>query len=258
LPQPGEAELNEFYRAFHLSNNDGGKYDDMESRMQSDFPAKARLARSLASHAGARLLDVGCGKGYFLKEAQSRGFEGIGIDLSTTGIDFAKTQLGVKAIPGRIEFDAPPEWRNAFDIATFWATIEHIPDPVATIRAIGQCLKPGGRLLIDTGLADSLWERFLCGHSQWYDAPQHLWVFGANGLRTAIEQSGLSVERMDRNYDRSPFRRVIRRVRHAAICVGSFLSCRLPLGGRGFQMAKQSTKWPIGRLVSVIARKPVQ
>ena len=41
---------------------------------------------------------------------------------------------------------------GTFDVVTFWATIEHLPDPGAMLRHIFDILKPGGRLFLDTGI----------------------------------------------------------------------------------------------------------
>ena len=258
LPPPSIHELTQFYGVFHASEEAGGCYDHIEERMQTDFPAKARLARRLASGPKARLLDVGCGKGFFLQEANRVGFSSSGIDLSPTGVEYATRVLAVDAVVGRIDDACPPEWKEAFDIATFWATIEHVPDPRATLRGIFQCLKPGGILILDTGLAGVAAESLLPGHSQWYDAPQHLWVFGEPGLRRVLAQSGFQPIHLDRNYDRSVLRRVLRWTRHSALCLAAFAATRLLLGKRAYHQCRLSTKWPIGRLISVTARKPSQ
>jgi SAM-dependent methyltransferase len=256
LPQPTLDELAAFYDSFHLSNDGGGRYDDVEERMQADFPVKARMARAAAPHPGATLLDVGTGKGFFVREANRVGFDATGMDVSASGIDYAKETLGVKAVKGSVVADAPPEWANAFDVATLWATIEHVPNPGPVLKAMYGCLKPGGTIFVDTGLAGKWVERFLPGHSQWYDAPQHLWVFGAEGLRTLLIEAGFTDVAIDTNFDRSALRRTVRLFRNSAVCLGGYLATRLPLGGAGYRNCRTSTKWPIGFLVSCRATKP--
>jgi SAM-dependent methyltransferase len=258
-PIPSELDLQEFYDQYHLSSELGGSYDGFESRMQADFPCKAKLAQrfaiSTASGGSPRLLDVGCGKGYFIKEAMRIGMKGSGIDLSRSAVKFAGEVLGVDARAGRIEKNAPPEWRNAFDVATFWAAIEHLRDPLVVLQAISQCLKPGGVLLCDTGLGAARWEDMLAGYNQWHDAPQHIFVFSRKGLLSLLNRAGFEVIQVDTNSERSLIRGVIRSIRHALVCQTSFSMFRLLLGSAGFQAMKQSAKWPIGRLIFVAARK---
>jgi SAM-dependent methyltransferase len=258
-PIPSELALQEFYDRYHLSSELGGSYEGVESRMQADFPFKARLALRFATRTDSggspHLLDVGCGKGYFLKEALRIGMKGSGIDLSRSAVKFAGEVLGVDARAGRIEKDAPPEWMAAFDVATFWAAIEHLRDPLSVLQAISQCLKPGGVLLCDTGLGAAPWEGMLAGYNQWHDAPQHVFVFSRNGLLSLLDRAGFEVIQVDINSERNVIRRVVRSFRHAIVCLASFSIFRSLLGYAGFQAMKQTAKWPIGRLMFVVARK---
>ncbi len=89
LPQPSEIELNQYYQKFHLSIDQGGSYDLIEQRMIDDFSSKVNIIKILNNN-NNKLLDVGCGKGFFVKEALSEGFDAIGIDISESGIRYAK------------------------------------------------------------------------------------------------------------------------------------------------------------------------
>ena len=144
---------------------------------------------------------------------------------------------------------------NAFDVITFWATIEHIPNPLGTLKAIHKLLKPGGHLFLDTGLGDLLWERFLAGHSQWYDAPQHLFVYSQKGLTILLKKAGFAIKAVDTNWERNQLRKHIKSLRHSWLCLSSFIATRAVLGKGGFLKAKEGAKWPIGRLVSIVATK---
>lgn len=253
LPQPSEEFLERFYAEFHERH---GAYSDFEDRMSLDFPAKTRLCRRLAGEGDARLLDVGCGKGYFLKEAQRAGFRAEGIDVSSSAIDFATDQLHVTAHLGIMSEDVREQWRGKFDVVTLWATIEHVPNPRPLLLGILACLKDGGVLILDTGLGAAPWESVLAGYSQWFDAPQHLFVYSEQTLVGLLRDAGFSVERVDRNFERSLLRRLVKHARHAVVCVVSFALLRPGLGKTGFLRMRCETKWPIGRLISIIARKP--
>ena len=84
------------------SGNDSAGDVDHERRGQTERPgatrkvarrldAALRLVRNGETGAGQtlRLLDVGCGKGFFVKQAISSGFEAEGMDLSSSAIEFA-------------------------------------------------------------------------------------------------------------------------------------------------------------------------
>ncbi|HRJ49239.1 MAG TPA: class I SAM-dependent methyltransferase, partial [Phycisphaerales bacterium] len=141
---------------------------------------------------------------------------------------------------------------GAFDVATFWATIEHLPDPVGMLRDIHDMLRPGGVLLLDTGIGDDWLDRLLPGRVQWYAPPQHLFVFSGSGFARSVEQAGFQVVHHDRCFDRSRRRRMIRMVRNgvtAALLRAASEIGRLKPGPFAF------TRFPLGNLQSIVARK---
>lgn len=249
-PTPTNEFLAAFYAGYHQSESEGGWYDTVEDRMRGDFPAKVGLVMQATGGKPGRLLDVGCGKGYFVKECVGHGIDAEGIDLSTSGVEHARQKLGVKATQGLLS-----EVRSQlglFDCATFWATIEHLPDPIATIRDIASVLKPGGKLLLDTGIGNDWLDRLLPGRVQWYDPPQHLFVFSAEGMRRAVERAGLRVVRLDRNYERSAARKVMKNVRNGVVAAGMRVAAEV---GRLRHTGFVAMRFPIGNLMSVTAEK---
>ena len=257
FPQPSQDALQDFYNTFHLSKNDGGTYEEYDDRMRADFPSKIALVlKHSPVNAPIKLLDVGCGKGYFIREAINAGINATGIDLSNSAIEYATKKLNVPATIGSIE-NLCNEYYEKFDVITFWATIEHLPNPEIVLAAIYKCLKPNGVLLCDTGLGDIMSERLLCGHSQWYDAPQHLFVFSQKGMQSLLKKIGFDIKYIDVNFERTLSRRFIRWLRHSLICTLSFFVFRPLLGKNHFLIMQESTKWPIGRLMLFIAKKKI-
>lgn len=254
LPKPSESQLHDFYNKFHFSSESGGIYDVFEERMNADFQFKANLVIKHGTKSFPRVLDVGCGKGYFVHTLKENGIEAEGIDISQSAVTHATNVLGVKAKNGKIN-DYVSEWRESYDVITLWATIEHLINPLEVIDDIYKCLKPGGILLCDTGLGDACCEKYLPGHSQWYDAPQHLFVFSRQGLLTLIENAGFKVLITDTNSERSLMRRFIKVLRHTLICLFGFVVLTPLLGRDGFFTMRENSKWPIGRLMMVVAQK---
>ncbi len=250
-PTPSDEALARYYDTYHLGDVDGGIYDSVEARMQADFPAKLDLVRRETAGAPGRLLDVGCGKGFFVKCARDAGIDAHGCDLSATGTEYARSVLKVPAHTGLLK-DLKPTV-GQFDTATFWATIEHVPDPVATLHDIADVLKPGGRLFMDTGIGADWLDRLLPGLTQWYDPPQHLWVFSAAGLRRATERAGFTVQSHNQNFERSTSRRLVKNTRNAMLAAGLKVASvvgRMKLSGFTF------TRYPVGNLQSIVAVKP--
>lgn len=137
-----------------------------------------------------------------------------------------------------------------FDVVTFWATVEHVRDPIQTLKTIRALLVNGGCVLLDTGIADDWLDRLLPGVVQWYDPPQHLWVFSARGIELILKAAGFSRTSIDRCFERSSLRRLIRQVR-GALASGSLRlvaeAMRLHSGPIEFR------RYPLGNLMSVQA-----
>ncbi len=97
-----------------------------------------------------KLLDVGCGLGYFLEKINSYpDWETFGCEISKPAVEFAGNKLKLKNIfCGRIEESEFEE--NFFDIITLWDVIEHIPDPRPLLSSLRKILKPRGKLFIHT------------------------------------------------------------------------------------------------------------
>ncbi len=256
LPQPSPEQLSDYYNSFHLSDTKGGTYDWVEERMKADFGTKAVLISELVNKKNIKLLDVGCGKGFFVEECVKSGIDAQGLDVSESGIKYANEILNVKAECKAIEevIDIP-EYKSAFDVITLWATIEHVPDPFGLLRSIYSCLKPGGLFVLDTGLGNVKEEKYLSGHSQWYDALQHLFVYSEEGLNKVLKDTGFRIESVNRNFERSFLRRFVKNLRHRMICYGSFVLLRPVLGNSGFNSMKKESKWPIGKLIQIAAYK---
>lgn len=252
-PLPDDEFLADFYARYHLSDEEGGAYDEVESRMQADFPAKLALMRRTLGPGAARVLDVGCGKGYFVRACADAGFDALGCDLSKSGVRFANERLGVRAFEGQVRDLKRELGPGSFDGVTFWATIEHLPDPVGFVGDLAELLKPGGHLFLDTGIGDDWLDRLVPGAVQWYDPPQHLFVFSADGLRRTVERAGLVIVAHDRCFERSAARRAARIAR--GWVAGSLLRLSAA-AGRVRSGERAFTRFPLGNLQSVVARRP--
>ncbi|MGE0055203.1 MAG: class I SAM-dependent methyltransferase [Hyphomicrobium sp.] len=253
-PVPDSDKLAKFYDAFHRASAEGGWYDEVEDRMQADFPAKIALLKSAFPNGGpTSIVDVGCGKGYFVRACAEVGLNAFGVDLSESGVRFAREELGVTAYAGLLAHLKPK--LGTYSAATLWATIEHLPEPVQMLRDISDVLQPGGKLFLDTGIGHDWLDRMLPGRVQWYDPPQHLFVFSAKGLKIALELAGFRIERFDPNFERSRSRRYIKTVRNALVAAG--LRATAEAGGMA---PKEPTfvRFPLGNLMSATAVKIAQ
>jgi ubiquinone/menaquinone biosynthesis C-methylase UbiE len=101
---------------------------------------------------GLRLLDVGCGTGYFTREMAQRGARVTGIDIAPRMIEHAKrheasSPLGVEYRVGNAAEIGMWFAAASFDMATSCMALQDMADIPAVLRAVHDVLKPGGRFI---------------------------------------------------------------------------------------------------------------
>jgi SAM-dependent methyltransferase len=72
-------------------------------------------------------------------------------------------------------------------------TLEHVPDPVATLREVRRVLRAGGALVLWLPNVESIEARLLGGYWIGYDAPRHLTTFGMGTLEQTLKTTGFRV-----------------------------------------------------------------
>jgi SAM-dependent methyltransferase len=158
------------------------------------------------------LVEVGCSAGAALAAAVERGWKVEGIEPSPEAAEVARRRPGVRAVHTGSLLDAaiPP---NSVDVMLFFDVIEHIDPPEPTLRAVHRCLSPGGLVLMVTPDAGSLSARWM-GRRWPHLFVEHVVIYGRAALAQALEQVGLTVERVAFAWKRVNLNML---VRHATI-----------------------------------------
>ncbi len=136
-------------------------YESMERRyITGAHQSKIRHVFSLlGSLSGKRILDIGCGGGFFVEEARKRNAEVVGVDYSEAAITFAHDRFPKCDTRVADAYTLSSFEQNQFDIVMLIDVIEHISDQERVIKEVSRILKCGGCVLISTDLEDSAWNK---------------------------------------------------------------------------------------------------
>ncbi|HBZ55082.1 MAG TPA: hypothetical protein DEO88_06725 [Syntrophobacteraceae bacterium] len=137
-----------------------------------------------------RLLDVGCGYGFFLKMMEMRGWRVEGIEISTIGRNHAHRVLELEVSGHPLP---RPDWSSErFDVITLFYVIEHLADPRAVLTEVWRLLRPGGLVLLrwphTAPVARLL--RPWAGILKLYQAPSHLFDFNPRTIARLLAETG--------------------------------------------------------------------
>lgn len=147
--------------ALQLSDSESAYIETQLQANQSKFIHQADILSKHLSLQDARVLDIGCGGGLFLSLLKRRGAQVMGIELSDSRAQYAKTKHSLNIDKHPIESDF---WQHGyaqyFDAVTLWDVIEHVNYPQQTLQSAVRVLKTSGLLLIDTPCRDSFYHRF--------------------------------------------------------------------------------------------------
>ena len=138
-----------------------------------------------------KLLDIGCGGGRYMHRMQRRGWQVEGIDFDEQATLKVSTRYGIKTYNGELANAKLPD--AYFDAITLSHTIEHLVDPLATLRECARILKPGGRLVVLTPNVESTAAKLFGPFWRGWEPPRHLHLFSVDTLTLFLSQSGFKI-----------------------------------------------------------------
>lgn len=187
-PMPSQETLIGLYNDYH--QRDGKDEFTWARLMESNFKEASALLNRMFPEKG-RLLDIGCGYGHFIEKMNGFGWASSGIEPSSrTGNYARKKGLNViEALIDDVDFSD-----NSFDAVTAFYVLEHLFDPLSTLKKIFAILKAGGIVVLrvphTTPIVKFL--GFLGIKNNLYDLPFHLYDFSPETIRLLLEKAGFS------------------------------------------------------------------
>lgn len=146
------------------------------------------LAR-LAAEGGGTVLDVGCGRGFWLRRMARAGIGAVGVEYDAGRAAEAAGQAPVAA------GDACHLPFAEGSVALVWSVhvLHHLRDPEAALAEVGRVLRPGGHLVLAETVEDHPLVRLgRRARPHWDGVGVHA-RFGAAGLLAMVKAAGLTV-----------------------------------------------------------------
>ena len=190
-PLPSAEVLQQIYSASYFLGEQSDEGRARVSAMKAET-ARLYLGQLLAYTNGAKghLLEIGCGTGEFLLEAQQCGFSVTGLEVSPHAAATANAKIGYDAVLcGTLEIQELVS--RAFDVCVMSDMLEHVQDPLATLQRVHNLLKPGGVILVVTPSVESWSAKLL--RRRWMEFKlEHLTFFSPATIENALAKAGFA------------------------------------------------------------------
>jgi 2-polyprenyl-3-methyl-5-hydroxy-6-metoxy-1,4-benzoquinol methylase len=195
-PLPSQQEV----EAFYAGDSGWGDRPGLSAQRAATKDAQERTERKLAAKRAiyehesdlllaeldrepGAVLDIGCGLGTWLDVLADRGW-------STAGVEPNPTARATAARRHRM-LDAPPE-QPEFDLVLLQHVLEHLRDPLATMRQVAAATRPGGHVFVSV---PDLGRVHVHRKVSYATSGVHLFAHTVEGLRSLMALAGFELVR---------------------------------------------------------------
>lgn len=145
------------------------------------------IRRHLALPAPANILEIGCGTGHNL--AMLGGYGAVdAVEIDPTARAIAAQRLGRAVVDAPLP-ELPTIARGHYNLVGLFDVLEHVEDDVAALKHIGDCLAPGGKILLTVPAFPWMWSA--------HDVVNHHHRrYTKATLRDAVTKAGLRMDKL--------------------------------------------------------------
>jgi len=134
--------LREFYDKVYVK----GEKKHFTTYRESSSTSEVKEVLKQISWKSKTVLDVGCGTGFFAYSVAKKGAKVLGIDFSEEAIEIAKSKYSHKNLDFK-SIDVS-KIKEKFDVIVSNGTLEHMDDPLKTLRLFKKHLNTKGKIII--------------------------------------------------------------------------------------------------------------
>lgn len=184
-PRLNKEEIKKFYADDYRKDYKGTLTPKPKHILRAGRLAQERLNEIRAFlPSGSSILDVGSGGGEFVYTCENNGYRAHGIEPNRGYANFSIEAYGIAVDCGFFDEVNLPE--ASFDCITMFHVLEHLEEPVDTIRQLSRYLKPNGYLAVEVPNVDYT---ETAPHQKWHVG--HLYNFNFQTLQAVGFLAGL-------------------------------------------------------------------
>ncbi|WP_317195923.1 class I SAM-dependent methyltransferase [Litoribacter ruber] len=192
-PRPDVKSIQKYYESEdYISHNDSAtNLTNLIYKLVRSYTLRQKVSWiNRFSNKKGRVLDFGCGTGYFLNKAKEDGWETIGLEPNPTAAKIAKDRNGLTVYSDREDLQI----EKKFDVITLFHVLEHVHDLQETMEVLLDKLKKRGVLLLAVPNYSS-WDSKEYGEN-WaaLDVPRHLYHFTQGTMQSLAETFNLKIK----------------------------------------------------------------
>lgn len=201
-PQPTKQEIDKFYKSEYYQQEKTNLLDFQKEKNEQKWASLAwndrlEMFERYVKADIKKLLDVGCGNGFFLKFMKDNGWQVTGIEPSPIAHKHAKS-LGLKVLQMTVGEFSQKSQSARYDAINLKNLLEHVPNPKEVLR-ICKVLLDRNHGIICVQVPNEFnplqlqAERILEKPRYWITIPDHINYFDFESLERLIQSTGFQV-----------------------------------------------------------------
>ncbi len=205
-PVPSEQELKEYYEKKYYQDLTASTYQASYSKeelavLKNDAELSNYLYKQHEENKSKKLLDIGCGEGFFMKNMQELGWEVNGTDYSSHGIKIKNPELQDKVIYGELNpvLEKLIQNNKTFDFINLGNILEHVISPIDLLNWCHKLLSQEGVLRVKVPNDFSHLQQHLTSHNSistyWVHPPDHLSYFNFDSLPKVMNHCNFEIKK---------------------------------------------------------------
>ncbi len=190
-------QIENYDPAWILENLDNQRFQEIIRKQQGQVrdyqDTKSFLAKKFPETGS--LLEIGSGYGYLCDYFRESGWNVTGLEPNEASSMFAQHQLKINSVPSTLENANLVD--NSFDVILMMHVIEHLSDPLSTLKLARRKLKNGGIFVLETPRYDTISYKLLKKRERSLSCDGHIFFFTSDTLKEICAKAGFEVLKLD-------------------------------------------------------------